>query len=232
MHVSERRQYDMLVRVRDFGDKYGHLFPTSSAAAQNLAAVAAAIQELDAQETAHNAASVSARGHRKETARAALLARLQAICTTARVIAVDVTGLDQRFQVPNPAGDQMLLTLGRRFPQDAEPLTSRFVTQGMPATFLADLQERVGDLERALRDRGLGREERRAARSSTKAILASARAAVRSLNSIVINHFRDDVVTTDVWKHQRRIVYEKRAETAEPAPPAGAPETPTDSKAA
>src|SRR6185295_518041 len=137
MHVSERRQYDMLVRVRDFGDKYGHLFPTSSAAAQNLAAVAAAIQELDAQETAHNAASVSARGHRKETARAALQARLQAICTTARVIAVDVPGLDQRFQMPNPAGDQMLLTLGRRFPRDAEPLTSRFVTQGMPATFLA-----------------------------------------------------------------------------------------------
>ena len=76
--MNERRQYDMLVRVRDFGDGYGHLFPPSSVARQNLATVAAAVKELDARELTHMAASVSARAHRKNKARETLLARLYA----------------------------------------------------------------------------------------------------------------------------------------------------------
>ena len=44
MNVIERRRYEMLVRVRDFGKNYGDLFPGSSGA-ENVAAVAAAIKE-------------------------------------------------------------------------------------------------------------------------------------------------------------------------------------------
>src|SRR4029077_8104864 len=87
MNTFEQRQYGMLLRVRDFGDRYGPLFPASSVAGRNFAAVAAAIKELDAQELTHMAASVSARGHRRERARATLLARLQAVGRTARVLA-------------------------------------------------------------------------------------------------------------------------------------------------
>jgi hypothetical protein len=42
MNMIERRQYEMLVRVRDFGDNYGHLFPASSVARESFTAVAAA----------------------------------------------------------------------------------------------------------------------------------------------------------------------------------------------
>ena len=42
MNAIERRQYDMLLRVRDFGDSHGHLFPSSSVARQNFEDVAAA----------------------------------------------------------------------------------------------------------------------------------------------------------------------------------------------
>jgi hypothetical protein len=87
MNEDERRQYEMLVRVRDFGGGYGDLFPASSVARRNFAAVAAAVAELDAQELAHMAASVSARAERKTMEREALLARLQAINQTARVLA-------------------------------------------------------------------------------------------------------------------------------------------------
>ena len=38
MNVIERRQYEMLVRVRDFGGSYGDLFPGSSVARENLRA--------------------------------------------------------------------------------------------------------------------------------------------------------------------------------------------------
>jgi len=236
MNVSERRQYDMLVRVRDFGDTYGHLFPTSSVAPQNFATVAAAVKELDAQDLAHMAASVSARAHRKEMAREALLARLQAVSQTARVLSADAPGLDQQFEVPFPASDQTLLTTGRKFARDVEPFRSQFLAHGMPATFVADLNALVDSFERAMRDRGLGREARRAARASTQAALSSGLAAVRSLNAIVINHLRDDVVTRTVWDRERRIVYPERAKqtdaTPEPAPAPAPPESPTGSKAA
>jgi len=69
MNTIERRQYEMLVRVRNFGTTSGHLFPASSVAGENFAAVDAAIKELDAQELAHQAAAVCARAERKRPVR-------------------------------------------------------------------------------------------------------------------------------------------------------------------
>jgi len=120
----------------------------------------------------------------------------------------------------------MLLTAGRKFARDAEPFSSQFVVHGMPVTFVADLNALVDGFERALRDRGVGRESRRAARARTHAALASGRAAVRSLDAIVINHLREDVVTRTVWERDRRIVYPERAKRTD------APESPTGSQAA
>jgi hypothetical protein len=232
MNAIERRQYDMLVRVRDFGDGYGHLFPAASVARENFAAVAAVIKELDAQDLTHMAASVAARAHRKETARQALLARLQAINQTARVLRQDAPGLDRQFEVPTPASDQTLLTAGRKFARDAEALSSQFLAHGMPATFLADLTALVDGFDRALRDRGLGREARRAARVSTRAALSSGLAAVRSLTAIVTNHLGEDAVTRTLWDRERRIVYPERGRRTEaPQEPAPAA-SPTGSKAA
>jgi hypothetical protein len=130
----------------------------------------------------------------------------------------------------------MLLTTARKFARDAEPLSSRFLAHGMPTTFVADLRALVDSFERALRDRGAGREGRRAARARTRAALSSGLAAVRSLDAIVTNHLRDDAVTRTVWERDRRIVYRERAKgtdaTPEPASAAAAPESPTGSQAA
>ena len=41
MAAIETRRYEMLVRVRDFGDAHGDLFPTSSLAREQFTAVAA-----------------------------------------------------------------------------------------------------------------------------------------------------------------------------------------------
>jgi hypothetical protein len=231
MNAKERRQYDMLVRVRDFGDGYGHLFPPSSVARQNFATVAAAVKELDAQELSHMAASVSARADRKIKAREALLARLQAISQTARVLAGEAPELDQELRVPSPITDQMVLTAGRKFARDAGRFSSLFLAHGMPETFVADLEALVESFERALRDRGLGREARRAARASTNQALSAGLAAVRSLDAIVTNHLRDDAVTSTVWERDRRVVYPPRPKGANAAPDP-APELPTGSKAA
>src|SRR4030095_4002541 len=115
----------MLVRVRDFGDNHGHLFPESSVARENLTAVAAAIQELDAQDLRHMAASASALLEQKTRTREALVARLDAIGQTARVLATDVPGLDEQFPMVAGLSDQRVLTAGRKFARDVEPFTSQ-----------------------------------------------------------------------------------------------------------
>src|SRR5437667_8134483 len=236
MYERERRQYEMLVRVRDFGDRYGHLFPASSVAQRNFAAVARAVRELESQDVEHMGASASARAQRKIMAGEALHARLQAINQTARVLAAERPGLDQQFEMPNPPTDQALLTAARKFARDAEPLNSQFLAHGMPATFVAELLALVDIFERALRDRGAGREAHAAVRTSTRAALSSGLSAVRLLDAIVTNHLRDDAVTTAVWERDRRVVYRASAPrtdaTPEPAPAAAAPDPPTDDKAA
>jgi hypothetical protein len=233
MNALERRQYEMLVRVRDFGESYGERFPASTVARENFAAVAAAIKELDAQDVAHLAASLSARAERKDMARQVLLARLQAVSQTARVLRQDNSALVQQFEVPAPATDLTLLNTGRKFVRDAEGLSSHFIAHGMPVTFLTDLNALVDRFDSALRDRGLGREARRAARLSTRATVAAGLAAVRSLDAIVNNHLGDDEVTKAVWTRERRIVYPGRTgATPAPAPVPAAPEPPSGSKAA
>jgi hypothetical protein len=231
MNANERRQYEMLLRVRDFGDSFGERFPPATVARENFAAVAAAIKELDAQEVAHMSASLSARAQRKDTARQGLQARLQAISQTARVLRQDRSGLVEQFEVPSAAADQMLLTAGRKFARDADAFSSQFIAHGMPVTFLTDLNALVDRFESALRDRGLGNEARRAARLSTQALLASGMAAVRSLDAIVNNHLADDAVTKAVWARERRIVYPRRTD-ATPAPLPAAPAPPAGTKAA
>jgi len=211
MNAIEWRRYEMLVRVRDFGDSYGHLFPTSSVAGQSFAAVAAAIADLDAQELTRLAASASVLVDRKTIAREALLARLQAIGRTARVLTEDSPGLDQQFQVSAEAADQRLLTTGRKFVRDVEPFSSQCLAHGMPVTFVADLHALVDAFDRALRDCARGRAARRAADARTRAALSRGTATVRRLDAIVINHLGGDAVTSTVWERGRRIGYPARA---------------------
>jgi hypothetical protein len=233
MNTIDRRRYEMLVRVRDFGEQYGHLFPASSVARERLEAVAEAIAELDAQALTHMTASASALVERKRIARDALVARLRRIAHTARVLATGAPGLGREFEVPTDASDQRLLTTGRKFARDVEPFSRQFLAHGMPATFVADLNALVDSFERARHDQGLGREARHAARASTHAAVSSGMAAVRSLNAVVVNHLGDDAVTSTVWNRERRIVYPKQSgATPGPAPAPAARESPTGTKAA
>jgi hypothetical protein len=216
----------MLVRVRDFGDSYGHLFPESSVARQKFAEVATAVTQLDAHALTHMTASVAATGKGKAKARKALADALQAISHTASVLAEELPALDEHFRLPKPATDQESLIAGRKFARDVEPFKSHFIAHGMATTFVADLDALVDGFERALRERGMGRDERLAANASIKAALSSGQAAVRALDVIVANHLHDAEVTRTVWDRDRRIVYpgaHSTAATPEPAPTADAP---------
>ena len=226
MKTMETRRYEMLVRVRDFGDKHGDLFPTSSLAREQFTAVAAAVKVLS--DDSVKKMSAKQEGKRtKALAREALVDRLESTARTARAIARDTSGFEDRFHVPSPRSDQALLTAGRLFARDAEVFRDQFLAHAMPQTFVADLLEVVDTFERAIHDREAGKGGQTAARASMDAALASGTAAVQKLDAMVTNHLRADPATDALWRSIRRIGHPRRARgKARASPPVPSAPTP------
>ncbi len=223
MNVIETRQYQMLVRVRDFSAAYGHLFPEGGVARQLLTTVSAAVTQLDVHTLTHTTASISASSREKAELRDTLLARLQTISQTARVMIADTPGIDHQFQLPEVMSEEVMLTAGRRFARDAERFLGAFIAHGLPGTLTSDLTATVDAFERASRVKGMSRDERVAARTNMKAALSAGISAVRRLHVIVMNHLTNDEATRTVWDRDRRVVYPERKRAA--ASRATAPES-------
>ena len=138
---------------------------------QAFAAVAAAVASLNEHAAAHVSGRGSARERRasKAVARDALHDDLDAIGRTARGLALDMPGLDDRFRAPRGSGDQVVLNAARAFIRDATPLAQAFVSHDMPEDFLEDLASDIKDFEDAVRRRMAG-EHLRASASRTSTI--------------------------------------------------------------
>jgi hypothetical protein len=211
MHHFDRRRFEMLTRVRDFGATYGELFPESTLAPQAFAAVTTAVGELEQRAVAETTASVAARGTRKREARRALEERLLLMARTAQVLTGVDAGFRAQFTLPRSREDHVLLTTARQFLERAEAAVSEFVAHAMTSTFIGDLQALIDGLDVALRDRGMNRDQLVAARMAIKEALANAMKAVAQLDVIVANHLASDPVVREVWKRGRRIVYPPKA---------------------
>ncbi len=226
VRTIETRRYEMLVRVREFGEAHGHLFPESSLAGEMFGTVGTAVKEL----SEHAVSKMStARGGRstRTLAREALLDRLETISRTARAIGEDTAGLVDKFELPDPPTDQALLTAGRLFARDGEEFKGQFIAHAMPPAFLADLAHLVERFEEAIRGREADRDENTAARASIEAALTSGFAAVKKLDVLVANRLHDDPVVMAVWKRDRRVAYPWRTKAAAATPaPAVSPPAP------
>ena len=159
----------------------------------------------------------------KAELRDTLLARLQTISQTARVMIADTPGIDHQFQLPEVMSEEVMLTAGRRFARDAERFLGAFIAHGLPGTLTSDLNATVDAFERASRVKGMSRDERVAARTNMKAALSAGISAVRRLHVIVMNHLTNDEATRTVWDRDRRVVYPERKRAA--ASRATAPES-------
>lgn len=197
-------RYEMLVRVRGFGEAHRDAFPEASVGGQAFAAVSAAVLQLGQHAISKMAAASEGR-RTKALKRSALLDRLTTIERTARIVADGKPGFADGFQVPRRKSDQAVLTAGKVFAQNAEPLAREFVAHGLPETFLAELNAQVEQFDQSLRRRDAGRSEQTAAKAGIDLALASGLAAVRKLDIIVTNQFQNDSVTLAVWERDRRL---------------------------
>jgi hypothetical protein len=220
-NTVETKRYEMLVRVRDFGVANEALFPSSSLGGQSFKAVAGAVSAL----SEHAAIHVSGRGSAREgtvskaVAREALREDLDAISRTARAMALDTPGVDDKFRVPRGNGDQATLNAARAFLRDAAPLSADFIKHDMPDDFLTDLQSDIDAFEEAIRDHEAGKDTHVAARAAIESAIDAGLDAVRRLDAIVPNRLRNDAKLIASWERARRVEYRAgrtRTEVNEP----------------
>lgn len=227
MNDSEIRRLQMFQRVRDFGIEHGGDFPNTSLAQQLFTSLTEVITELGGQATSE----VSGRGSARQStetrsqARAALRDALEAISRTARAMAGDVPGLDDKFRVPRNNGDQLLLNAARAFVNDAEPLRPQFVAHELPTTFLVDLQADIDELEAAISRQASSVGDHVAARAGIDDAIDRGTQVVRKLHAIVRNKYANNPMILAEWTSASHT--ERAPRRIPPPPPPAPPSQPT-----
>jgi hypothetical protein len=234
MTAQETRRYEMLVRVRKFGETHREHFPKGSVGGKALAAVAEAVDELSRHAVLQLSGAEDG-STSKWRVRAALVERLDAVGRAARVIAEEVAGFDDPFRLPRVRlADQKLITAGRKVVQDAEANKARFIAHGMPTAFVAELTDLVDQFEQAVRERQAGKGQRAAAQAGITTAIEAGMAAARKLDLIVENQLRDDAMTQAQWDRDRRVDHRRRGRrdaVVSPVAPAGPSVTPAPAAA-
>ena len=217
MNTDQMKRYEMLVRVNQFGEDHGELFPKASQGKQHFADVAAAVKRLSGYAVSKMRAEEE--GKSKKTAlRNTVRRRLRAMSVTAKLVAPDHPGMEDKFIYPDPQGDQALVTAGRMFAEDAPAFSSAFVAQGMPRTFIADLKELIDEFDQAIQARDAGKTAHAQARLDIAAALRSGTMAARKLDAMVANHLQANPLVIELWRRQRASGRPRRARTQEQEP--------------
>ena len=228
MNELENKRYQMLIRVREFGARHASDFPADAFGGQTFSEVGAVITELAGYATTQSVGRGSARERTvsQATARAALYEHLLAINVTARALALDTPGLETKFRMPRNGTDQALITAGRAFAADAVPLAGEFQKHEMPAHFVDELNADIAALEEAISGRARSRDSHVTATASLDATVDRGIKAVRRLNAMVRNKFRDDPAALAAWESASHV--ERRSRTvAPPQPEPPQPSTPS-----
>ena len=217
MTKRQRRQYEMLVRVRNFGNAHQEQFPEGSAGAAAFAAVAAAVAEIDG---FIDDKLTARRLSRKEklAARQALAAHIRAIARTARVMAKTVVGADAKFPLPTRQAYGAVLDTGRLFLKEVEPVKETFIRYGLEPTFVEELQQAVATFEQAIDGRSAGKTAAVVAQKGIRSAISGAVDAVQSLDVLIANTMRRDKHVLNAWKDTRHVELVGRSA------PVGAPE--------
>jgi len=220
MDDKERSCNEMFQRVEDFGTTRKADFPAGSLGLELFALVSAAIADFDKHSSAQSSgASDSRRGTAtKDAARTALREDLEEISRTARAMAFEIEGLDVKFRLPRYLNDQKLLETARAFATDAVAFKEAFIRYEMAADFLEDLAADVADFEAASQSQNLGTENQVTAGVAVDTAREQGMNAVRRLDAVVRNKYRNDPETLAAWERARHIERAKRSKKSTPAP--------------
>ena len=187
--------------MRGFGQAHVTDFAANSLGTQTFTTLAGIIAEIDGLAAGETSARGDARQgtETRAQARAALRDDLEAINRTARVMADEVPGLNDKFRLPRNTNDTDLLNAARAFKGDAEPLKAQFISHELPADFLEDLQADIEAMESAIGDQSSGVGSHVAASAALDDAFNRGIDVVRKLDAIVRNKYANNSGVLAEW---------------------------------
>jgi hypothetical protein len=225
MNDNETRNRQKFVRVCDFGEAHTNDFATGSLGQQQFDALRAVVAEIDG----HAMSEVSARGDARQgtqtrsQGRESLRDALEAINRTARAMADEVPGIENKFRMPRGNNDSQLINVARAFHADATPLKTQFIAHELPADFLEDLQADIAALESAISDQSSGVGSHVAASAAIDDAIARGIEIVRKLDAIVRNKYANNPAVLAEWTSASHT---ERAPRRTPSPSTSSTPTP------
>ena len=219
MDDKERRRYDMFVRVKQYGLENEGNFPAASIGANQFAEIASVVDLLDQLTADQSAGFGDARFSfaGKKSARENVRDDLFEIARTARSMTYQFPHIDEKFQVPYNRNDQQLLAAARAFHMEAAPLEAEFKSYGLPADFLADLQNDIEAFENALGTTGEAVDAHVEATAEIDEAIRRGMIAKRILDGVVKNIFRNNAGKLAAWTSASHIEKAPKKEV-QPAP--------------
>lgn len=231
MDDNENRRHQMFTRVRDFGIAHAQDFAPNSIGRELFSDIASIVTELDG----HAASQASGVGTARQgttsraQAREVLRSDLEAISRTARVMEIDVAGLENKFRIPRGTNDQLLLQAARAFAADSQNLSAEFIAHEMPANFRDELLAHIQDLEAAITHQSGGEGKHVAAGAAIDTTIGNGMNVVRKLDAIVKNKYELNPPTLAEWasaSHTERAPRRNEAAPPPPPPSGGGPTPP------
>jgi hypothetical protein len=223
----QTHETDAYQRVKKFATDHAADFPGASLGGQQFAIVTAAVPQAQGQA----ADQLSAKGDRGQATKTKgqihpdLHDQMKAISESAHTLAdLGTTGLDAKFRMPRSGGHGALLTAARQFLKDATPMKTQFLSVNLPADFLDTLTQSISDFDNATDDQTGGLEGQASSTTGLANTNAAARKALRNLNTIVRNTYKNNPAVLAEWTIASHIESGKAHHAAQPAPaPAATP---------
>lgn len=211
------RRYETLKRVRDFGVSKSSDFPAKSFGRELFNKVTQCVTDLEN----HGANQATGRGAAQSTTTSKASVRknlrdmLMAMNRTARVMAYEMPGVDNKFRFPHQASDQALLNTARAFTAAALSLKANFIKHEHPADFIDQLTALIASFEEAATQQTAARGTRVVARVGIDETISQGMQTIRQLDVVIRNKFQADPLTLAAWEQARHVESRNRNAEAE-----------------
>lgn len=207
MNKIQLRRYEMMIRVRDFGANRATDFPAGTQAATLFNKLNTTVTELGNYAASKNASRGIAKQatRRKDVLKESLQELLKTITRTARTIAADHPGLENRFQLPSGLGGRDLLAAAQGMLAHVEPLRADFVGYGIRPDFVEQLRTLTAEFETSLGERSAAAETATATITAIDRMVSEGMETVRRLDVAVRNTLSNDPDAASAWNRASHV---------------------------
>lgn len=224
MDNKQNRKAQALRRIREFLAARINDFPENGLVRELFETIVEVLVNIDKYTAQQFTGSNTGRSgtSTKLNAYNALKKNLIMISRTAKYMAYEIDGLENKFRMPRSSSEQALLAAARAFAADAAPLYKQFLRHQMPENFLEELNNNIIAMEQAINTQITAADMQVTATASLDEELERALIARRRLNPLVKNRYYQDSAILTAWNTARRIESAPHNnDSTENKPPAG-----------